>query len=163
MKDSEKFAFANWYQGSDQEKWPHETAGFRDYACKIIVLDPEGYVVFVRETEKRNRSNDWKLPGGRSETGEFPPETASRELEEETGIAMMPEDLKLAWTDHREGHAVYVFVVKVSHFSHLKSEGDEGEEVGVFDFGSIADMPDFFKSDLNLMEKMDIVSSSVAA
>ncbi|QSX00064.1 NUDIX hydrolase [Haloterrigena alkaliphila] len=38
---------------------------------------------------------EWTLPGGHMEIGEEPPETAVRELEEETGVAVDPEALEI--------------------------------------------------------------------
>jgi 8-oxo-dGTP diphosphatase len=50
-------------------------------ACAIF--DGEGRVLLVRHTYGRL---NWELPGGGSESGEAPEETASRELVEETGL-----------------------------------------------------------------------------
>lgn len=50
-------------------------------ACAIF--DGDGRVLLVRHTYGRL---NWELPGGGSEDGESPDETASRELLEETGL-----------------------------------------------------------------------------
>jgi 8-oxo-dGTP pyrophosphatase MutT (NUDIX family) len=50
-------------------------------ACAIF--DGQGRVLLVRHTYGRL---NWELPGGGSEPGEAPEETASRELVEETGL-----------------------------------------------------------------------------
>jgi 8-oxo-dGDP phosphatase len=50
-------------------------------ACAIF--DSHGRVLLVRHTYGRL---NWELPGGGSEPGEGPDETAARELREETGL-----------------------------------------------------------------------------
>jgi 8-oxo-dGTP diphosphatase len=50
-------------------------------AC--VIFDDEGRVLLVHHTYGRL---NWELPGGGSEPGEAPDETATRELLEETGL-----------------------------------------------------------------------------
>jgi ADP-ribose pyrophosphatase YjhB (NUDIX family) len=50
-------------------------------AC--VIFDRSGQVLLVHHTYGRL---NWELPGGASEPGEAPDETASRELLEETGV-----------------------------------------------------------------------------
>ena len=57
-------------------------------ACAIF--DAEGRVLLVHHTYGRF---NWELPGGASEAGEAPEETATRELFEETGLRATAERL----------------------------------------------------------------------
>jgi mutator protein MutT len=53
-------------------------------ACLILTRRAEGM---------REHSGQWALPGGRIDAGETPAETARRELREEVGIHVEPEDV----------------------------------------------------------------------
>jgi 8-oxo-dGTP diphosphatase len=55
-----------------------------------VILDEEGKVLLVRHTYGRL---NWELPGGMSEPGESVVETTLREVEEETGLTVIPERL----------------------------------------------------------------------
>lgn len=52
-------------------------------AAAYVIFDVEGRVLLVHHTYGRM---NWELPGGGSEPGEAPDETARRELLEETGL-----------------------------------------------------------------------------
>jgi len=56
-----------------------------------IVLDERGRVLLIR----RDDILTWALPGGASEPGELPPDGVAREVEEETGVKVIPE--RLPW------------------------------------------------------------------
>lgn len=64
----------------------------QQHASVVLVLSPEG-IPCVRDWRKRDPL--WKLPGGSSEGEETAAQCASRELKEETGICVAPEDLHL--------------------------------------------------------------------
>jgi 8-oxo-dGTP pyrophosphatase MutT (NUDIX family) len=53
-----------------------------------ILHDPDGRIVLVKPIY---RQDTWEIPGGGAEHGEFPPDTARREVKEELGL-----DLKLS-------------------------------------------------------------------
>jgi len=59
-----------------------------------VVVDGDSLLL----VEDFRSSGEWKLPSGRVELGERPSEGIARELEEETGLAVDPEDLTY-WTD----------------------------------------------------------------
>jgi 8-oxo-dGTP diphosphatase len=66
-------------------------------AC--VILDGTGRVLLVHHTYGRL---NWELPGGLSEPGEAPDETARRELLEETGLSLKPG--RLAGVYYEPGH-----------------------------------------------------------
>ncbi|MBO1413513.1 NUDIX domain-containing protein [Streptomyces sp. FH025] len=68
----------------------------------VIVHDLEAQrVVLLRRGPKAKFAQGmWDLPVGKNEPGEPITETAVRELKEETGLAVSPEDLRLAHVIH---------------------------------------------------------------
>jgi 8-oxo-dGTP diphosphatase len=57
-----------------------------------------GRVVLVREEYPAWGGEYWNVPSGRIEAGETPAEGAARELAEETGLWVEPDDLRLVST-----------------------------------------------------------------
>lgn len=56
------------------------------YAASIAFVAPSGKVLFVRRSStEKNWPDTWSLPGGRTEEGETPEQTAQREAREEIG------------------------------------------------------------------------------
>lgn len=64
-------------------------------AVRVVVLDTEGRILLfrARHTTYPELGEWWELPGGGAEPGEAPGETATRELFEETGIQLRPDQL----------------------------------------------------------------------
>ena len=60
----------------------------------VCVFDADGRLLTVR----KRGTDKFMHPGGKPEAGETAAETASRELEEEVGIVLAPERLKLLGT-----------------------------------------------------------------
>jgi 8-oxo-dGTP diphosphatase len=78
------------------------------YAGVLALHD--GDVALVREEYPAWGGEFWNVPSGRVEDGETPAEGAARELAEETGLVVTPEDLTLVSTvttsyDGVESHA----------------------------------------------------------
>lgn len=122
---------------------------YSDYAVAVLVHSPQG-VVLVRDP-KFNRPL-WKLPGGKSQPYELPNVAATRELLEETGVRIEPFQLALAYSEPRAKHTFVLYTAAVGSFSGLKSEGDEGEEVGVFSFRQLNEMTDLLKPHRHALE-----------
>ncbi|MFJ8567114.1 NUDIX domain-containing protein [Streptomyces sp. NPDC093514] len=60
-----------------------------------VVRDEQGNLLLIHKTD----NNLWALPGGGHDAGESIAETVVREVEEETGIAVVVEDIVGLYTD----------------------------------------------------------------
>jgi ADP-ribose pyrophosphatase YjhB (NUDIX family) len=82
--------------------------GFRAWASSkptacAVVVDDQGGVLLARRAGEPFRGY-WDLPGGFLDEGEHPLDGLRRELREETGLEVEPEDFIGIWMD-RYGHA----------------------------------------------------------
>lgn len=75
-----------------------------------VVRDEEGRVLWV----KRRDYEVWNLPGGRSEQGEAPWETAVRETKEETGLDVHLSDLAGVYTKPDRNKLILTFTAGIS-------------------------------------------------
>ncbi|NHN60895.1 MULTISPECIES: NUDIX hydrolase [Halorussus] len=94
---------------------PAPTAG-------VAVVDHAGVLLTERAVEPG--VGDWAVPGGHLEVEESPREAAARELREETGVGVDPDDLLLLDTfaaDQFEGKRI------VSIGFAVRREGTDGE------------------------------------
>ena len=119
------------------------------HASVVIVLMPDGDgllgIPIVRDPTHSKPL--WKFPGGKGDENETGAETASRELEEETGIdvpassfqtknligsekskkrAVHTPDGTFVETEY---HLFYPYYILLPEFRELKEKGDEGEAV----------------------------------
>lgn len=87
-------------------------------ACVFIpdVREDELYVLCTNRKEDHSR---WSLPGGKVEDGESAAVAAARELEEETGVFLRPEDLAPIYTSaDGQGYLCTTFLGGSLIFSH---------------------------------------------
>jgi len=79
----------------------------RGNGANVIVVDAEGRILVERQNYGEKR---WMLPGGAIERGESPSHAAQEETEEETGIVIYAENLKLvAFFVQRPNGVVFLF------------------------------------------------------
>lgn len=67
-----------------------------------IVLDKHGRVLLIH----RNDTFTWTLPGSTLEPGELPTEGVKWEVEEETGLKVVPEDLTGIYLLKQPNHSI---------------------------------------------------------
>ena len=58
----------------------------------VWIFNPQGQVLLGRRLSKHGRGT-WAPPGGHMEFGETPVQTAVREVKEETGLDILPENV----------------------------------------------------------------------
>ncbi len=59
----------------------------------VAVFNDRGETLLLKRSLKKRYGGKWEIPGGSLKFGETPRETASRELQEETGFKIRPVDL----------------------------------------------------------------------
>jgi 8-oxo-dGTP pyrophosphatase MutT (NUDIX family) len=97
-------------------------------AC--VVIDDRGRVLLVHHTYGRR---NWELPGGASEAGESPDETARRELLEESGLDATIDRLTGVYFEPDQDDGAFVhFVFRVAWHAELEpvAASPEVSEVG---------------------------------
>ncbi|MEA2783605.1 MAG: hypothetical protein QOK29_5164 [Rhodospirillaceae bacterium] len=76
---------------------PRELTGLKRAAVAIALVDAgdgdTALLLTLRAAGLRAHSSQWALPGGRCDTGETPVEAALRELHEELGLELKPDDV----------------------------------------------------------------------
>lgn len=101
-----------------------ETFRGKESGAYVIVFSPQG-VVFV---EKPGKGRGYELPGGHGEeTDESFEECGERELAEETGIQVPPEDLRMIGVPQKRGrHNSATFLAQIPRLPKtLKKENVE--------------------------------------
>ena len=102
----------------------------------LIYLEQEGQYLMLHRVKKENDINrdKWIGVGGKCEENESPEECAIREICEETGLTVLPEDLEyrgiitFTCTDY-EGEYMHLFTAQ--KFTGTIRDCDEGELVWV--------------------------------
>jgi 8-oxo-dGTP pyrophosphatase MutT (NUDIX family) len=107
--------------------------------------------------KSKERPYYWKFPGGRSERGETPTQTARREVEEETGLVI--SDLELLANEPRHGHIAFLFAAKTESFETLKERGNDGEEIRLVHPRELVSMKQFLPQHKDLLRKAEILRS----
>ena len=83
--------------------------------CEVVLVNQAGQVLILRRSDTDiRRPGQWDVPGGHTDPGESLETAAVRELEEEAGIRISPDKLKLAYSTAaiRDGiNLVWLFFV----------------------------------------------------
>src|ERR1700712_679354 len=90
---------------------PREWAGLKRAAVAIALVDAgdgsggTALLLTLRASGLRAHSSQWALPGGRCDAGETPVAAALRELHEELGLELRPENIRGQLDDYPPGSA----------------------------------------------------------
>lgn len=120
------------------------------WLASVVVIGPDNLVPLVMDKSKE-RPYFWKFPGGRSEPGETPTQTARREVEEETGLVV--SDLELLTQEPRSGHVAFLFAATTESFETLKERGNDGEFVRLIHPRELVGMKKFLPQHRDLLRK----------
>ena len=96
----------------------------------VLAVDNDGYVYLVRQYRYAYREDLLEIPAGKLEEGEPPIVTASRELEEETGLQGKIEEFGLLYpTPGYTNEPLYIFLA--TDLRLVERHLDEGEFLDV--------------------------------
>jgi 8-oxo-dGTP pyrophosphatase MutT (NUDIX family) len=91
---------------------PREMTGLKRAAVAIVLVQADAggtaLLLTLRASGLRAHSNQWALPGGRCDEGETPAAAALRELHEELGLELKPDDVLGTLDDYptRSGYLI---------------------------------------------------------
>jgi 8-oxo-dGTP diphosphatase len=109
-------------------------------AC--VLFDAEGRVLLVRHTYGRL---NWELPGGGSEPGESPDETAIREIREETGLDVELDRLTGVYYEAGpspgHNHGPILHLVFLAHATGRDQAEARPPEIGAVGWWPVDDLP----------------------
>ncbi|WP_374778702.1 NUDIX hydrolase (plasmid) [Streptomyces sp. NBC_01310] len=72
------------------------------YTADVVIMTPDGHVLLI-ERDWEPYEGQWALPGGHQDEGETSRMAAARELQEETGVLVDPEQLRAIGTWDQPG------------------------------------------------------------
>lgn len=89
------------------------------------------FILTVRASKLRNHAGQRAFPGGRIDPGESPEQAALRELEEEVGLTLYPDDVLGRLDDYltRSGFIITPVVVWGGSRARLTANADEVESI----------------------------------
>ena len=114
-------------------------------AVYTALQNEEGKVFLLRRINSKWRNGYYSLPAGRVEQGETFIEGAVREAEEEAGVSVKPEDLKLYAVINRHDDGPHPDWVDVFYKTQVWQGEAHAHETDKFDHGdwfALDDLPD---------------------
>jgi 8-oxo-dGTP pyrophosphatase MutT (NUDIX family) len=114
---------------------PRALAGLKRAAVAIVLVEAAGggtaLLLTLRASGLRAHSSQWALPGGRCEAGEMPVMGALRELHEELGLELGPDDVLGQLDDYptRSGYLISPVVAWAADSAKLEPNPAEVRSV----------------------------------
>lgn len=101
--------------------------------AKTVLQASDGTVLLLKRSQTApRRPMEWDLPGGRLDEGEGILDAAIRELSEETGISLEPDNLHLAFTKTKvteAGNTCWLFFIAKVHNKNITLSPEHEEAV----------------------------------
>ena len=138
LRDRNGLTEAEYLKDYNPDKWkkPSLTADI----CIIAKGESDNKILLIRRGNHPYLGK-WALPGGFSQAGEKIEETAARELEEETGIRMSSEELKLVGIYSKPGRDPRDWTVSAAYLAAVNENevrpiaGDDADDAAWFSIG----------------------------
>ena len=98
----------------------------------VYIMCGDEVLMFKRSETKKKFPGFWSIPGGHIDGGEDPLACAIREVKEETGISITPNDIKLKGVaihhhlDRKEVYIAFAFVATIKEKGVVLVTSDEG-------------------------------------
>ncbi|TIC86597.1 NUDIX domain-containing protein [Nocardioides sp. GY 10127] len=109
--------------------------------ASVLLVDPRGWLLLQERDEHPRIDPDcWGLPGGHMEPGETPLEAAVRELEEETGLVLSPDELTQV-EQHDAGHGLVTTLAAGAALTDADVECHEGRQIVLVDPATVPELP----------------------
>jgi ADP-ribose pyrophosphatase YjhB (NUDIX family) len=101
----------------------------------VSLVSDEGAIVMIKRGNKPDRGR-WSIPAGFLELGEHPRKAAVRELEEESGLVIQPEQLSIAEcvpNTHPDGTETFgvVYAGKLRECTGEMAASDDADDIRV--------------------------------
>ncbi len=97
-----------------------------EYFAAVACIEHQGKWLLGLSTSKDDRKGFWLFPGGGTEDGETPEQTAKREAHEETGVNVRPIGKAFERSDKPGVAFVYCKVLGTPHIKHNNEFSDMG-------------------------------------
>jgi 8-oxo-dGTP diphosphatase len=91
------------------------------FTAEVYIMCGDEVLMFKRSDDKKNFPGFWSIPGGHIDEGEDPLAAAIREVKEETGVDVTPDNLKLKVValhhhlDRQEMFVAFAFATTIPH------------------------------------------------
>lgn len=108
---------------------------------KAAVFDDDGRILLIRRAD----DGTWGLPAGFSDPGETPAETAARETEEETGLAVEPLDLVGVYAREAGEHHPHGFVSLVYRCAVVGGRRQPSHEAEAIRYWRVEAVPEWHR------------------
>lgn len=102
----------------------------------VYTMTRDGKVLLTQRSKNKTYPLKWEVTGGSILAGEKPKQGAARELEEETGIKVHPEDLILLYhyIDYEKHSIYYSYLTVLDHIGHISLQYGETMDYQVISY-----------------------------
>ncbi|NBR31219.1 MAG: (deoxy)nucleoside triphosphate pyrophosphohydrolase [Sphingomonadaceae bacterium] len=103
---------------------------------------PDGHILLQKRPQGKAMAGLWEFPGGKLEPGETPESALVRELQEELGILVRPEDMTaIAFASEAQAEAHMLLLLYLIHDWQGEPQALEAEALLWVDASNMADLP----------------------
>lgn len=102
------------------------------FVAEVYIFHQNSVLMFKRNETKKKFPGFWSIPGGHIDEGEDALAAAIREVKEETGVVITPQDIKLKAVamhhhlDRGELYVAFAFVARIFQEPTLTQNSEEG-------------------------------------